>query len=94
MENKFDKLYSEGKKTGVFSYPIRGCEDILDVTYGVILYQEQCMLISKKIAGFDGSQADALIRKAIGKKKESMFPMIRRCLIYGKKLPSLQLQTR
>ena len=85
LENKFDKLYSEGKKTGVFSYPIRGCEDILDVTYGVILYQEQCMLISKKIAGFDGSQADALIRKAIGKKKESMFPMIRRCLIYGKK---------
>lgn len=43
------------------------------------------MLIAQKIANFNGAQADSLIRKAIGKKKASMFPMIRRCLIYGKK---------
>lgn len=43
------------------------------------------MLISRKIAGFDGSQADSLTRKIIGKKKASMMPMLKRCHIYGKK---------
>ncbi len=39
---------------------------------GVILYQEQAMLISKQMAGFSGAQADDL-RKAIGKKnREAM----------------------
>lgn len=42
-------------------------EPITKSTYGVILYQEQAMLIAKEIAGFTGPQADDL-RKAIGKK--------------------------
>lgn len=37
-------------------------------TYGVIVYQEQVMQISKEMCGFSGGQADTL-RKAIGKKK-------------------------
>ena len=41
---------------------------ITEATYGVMLYQEQLMQISKTIAGFTGAQADDL-RKAIGKKK-------------------------
>ncbi len=40
---------------------------ILDPTYGVAIYQEQLMEISKRIAGFSPAQADDL-RKAIGKK--------------------------
>ena len=41
-------------------------------TYGVILYQEQAMQISKELAGFSGAKADDL-RKAIGKKnREAM----------------------
>jgi len=67
------------------SYPIRGCEDILDNTYGCIPYQEQLMLISKRIAGFDDAQADSICRKTIAKKKKKMFPMMIRCHIYGKK---------
>jgi DNA polymerase III subunit alpha len=42
-------------------------EPILSPTYGVAIYQEQLMEISKTIGGFTPSQADDL-RKAIGKK--------------------------
>ncbi len=41
---------------------------IIGPTMGVILYQEQAMLISRALAGFTPGQADDL-RKAIGKKK-------------------------
>ena len=67
------------------TYPIRGCEDILDNTFGTIPYQEQLMLISKKVAGFNDMQADSLTRKTIAKKKQSMMPMLIRCHIFGKK---------
>jgi len=42
-------------------------EPILSPTYGVAIYQEQLMEISKRIGGFTPSEADDL-RKAIGKK--------------------------
>lgn len=40
----------------------------LQSTYGVLVYQEQVMQISKDVCGFTGGEADTL-RKAIGKKK-------------------------
>ena len=40
----------------------------LEMTYGVIVYQEQVMQISKDLCGFTGGEADTL-RKAISKKK-------------------------
>ncbi|HEY0344910.1 MAG TPA: DNA polymerase III subunit alpha, partial [Solirubrobacteraceae bacterium] len=43
---------------------------ITETTKGVILYQEQAMLIAKTLAGFSGSKADDL-RKAIGKKNRA-----------------------
>ena len=43
-------------------------EPALKPTYGVLVYQEQVMQISKELCGFTGGQADTL-RKAIGKKK-------------------------
>ena len=67
------------------SYPIRGCENILDETYGITIYQEQLMHISKKVAGFNDLQADSITRKILGKKKVDMMPMLKRCHIYGKK---------
>jgi DNA polymerase-3 subunit alpha len=42
-------------------------EDALKETYGVIVYQEQVMQISKDLCGFTGGEADTL-RKAVGKK--------------------------
>ena len=45
---------------------------ILESTKGVIIYQEQAMVISRELAGFSGAKADDL-RKAIGKKnREAM----------------------
>lgn len=41
--------------------------EVLDVTYGTTVYQEQVMLLSRKVAGFSVSLANKL-RKAMGKK--------------------------
>ncbi len=44
--------------------------DILDTSYGLIIYQEQVMAIAQKVAGFSLGQAD-ILRRAMGKKKKS-----------------------
>jgi DNA polymerase-3 subunit alpha len=49
------------------TYMMPQLKEILDETYGIILYQEQVMLIANKIANFSMGQAD-LLRKAMGKK--------------------------
>ena len=49
-------------------YPCEAIEEIAGPTYGVLLYQEEIMLISMKMAGYDLGQADAL-RKVIGRKE-------------------------
>ncbi|WP_293694814.1 DNA polymerase III subunit alpha [uncultured Agrococcus sp.] len=43
--------------------------DILDTTFGLIIYQEQVMAIAQKVAGFSLGQAD-ILRRAMGKKKK------------------------
>ncbi|WP_462399176.1 DNA polymerase III subunit alpha, partial [Corynebacterium falsenii] len=43
-------------------------KDILEETYGLIVYQEQIMRISQKVANYSAGQADGF-RKAMGKKK-------------------------
>jgi DNA polymerase-3 subunit alpha len=45
-----------------------GLESSLKNTYGILVYQEQFMQVSKEWCGFTGGQADTL-RKAVGKKK-------------------------
>ncbi|MBI3592802.1 MAG: DNA polymerase III subunit alpha, partial [Nitrospirae bacterium] len=49
-------------------YELPQLKEILDETYGVILYQEQVMRIANRIADFSMGQAD-LLRRAMGKKK-------------------------
>ena len=49
------------------TYALPGMEEILQDTYGITVYQEQVMLLSRKLAGFTRGQADTL-RKAMGKK--------------------------
>jgi DNA polymerase-3 subunit alpha len=49
-------------------YPDASLKDILEETYGVIVYQEQVMQVAQKIAGYSLGQADNL-RRAMGKKK-------------------------
>ena len=63
--------YARGKRNpDAVSIPDERLEPIIGPTYGVILYQEQAMQISKELAGFSGAKADDL-RKAIGKKNRA-----------------------
>src|SRR5467141_716973 len=50
------------------SYDLPVLQEILEETYGVILYQEQVMQIANRLAGFSLGEAD-ILRRAMGKKK-------------------------
>jgi DNA polymerase-3 subunit alpha len=50
---------------------IEALADILNDTYGLIVYQEQVMAIAQKVAGFSLGRAD-LLRKAMGKKNKEI----------------------
>ena len=57
-------------------------ENALANTYGILVYQEQFMQISKDLAGFTGGQADTL-RKAVGKKIIEMMRKVKPEFIEG-----------
>lgn len=57
-------------------------EEILKSTYGEMIYQEQAMQITQKIAGFDLREAD-MLRKAIGKKKPEEMAKIKKRFLSG-----------
>ncbi len=59
-------------------------KDILDVTYGCIVYQEQVMQICRKLAGYSYGRAD-LVRRAMAKKKHDVMEKERSNFIYGAK---------
>jgi DNA polymerase III subunit alpha len=54
-----------GKKKVAYDLP--ELKEILEETYGVILYQEQVMQIANRLAGFSLGEAD-ILRRAMGKK--------------------------
>jgi DNA polymerase-3 subunit alpha len=55
---------------------------ILDVTYGVMVYQEQVMQIVRDIGGYSLGRSD-LVRRAMSKKKHSVMEQERKNFIYG-----------
>ncbi|MBL8159215.1 DNA polymerase III subunit alpha [Candidatus Saccharibacteria bacterium] len=57
-------------------------EGALGSTYGILVYQEQFMQISKDVSGFTGGQADTL-RKAVGKKKIDLMRKVKPEFIEG-----------
>ena len=57
--------------TAKVTYPLPELKDILEDTLGILVYQEQVMLIAQRVAGFSLAEAD-LLRKAIGKKKKEV----------------------
>jgi len=59
-------------------------EESLKSTYSEMVYQEQAMQISQKIAGFDLQEAD-MLRKAIGKKKPEEMAKVKKKFIEGAK---------
>ncbi len=56
--------------------------DILNVTYGCIVYQEQVMQIFRKLAGFSLGRAD-IVRRAMSKKKKDVMEREHQIFIHG-----------
>ena len=64
------------------SYKVELLSEILDVTYGCIVYQEQVMQIFRNLAGYSFARAD-IVRRAMSKKKESVMLAESRAFIEG-----------
>ena len=66
------------------AYDIPCMEKYLKDTYGITVYQEQVMLLSRQLAGFTRGESDAL-RKAMGKKKKAIVDAMKPKFIEGGK---------
>jgi len=69
-----------GKEKIEYDIPIM--EEYLSDTYGITIYQEQVMLLSRLLAGFTPGQADTL-RKAMGKKIMKVMKDMEKEFMYG-----------
>ena len=65
MVDEFIQRHHGKKKV---SYMVPQMKEILNNTYGIIVYQEQIMQLAQMLAGYTLSEAD-LMRRAMGKKK-------------------------
>lgn len=63
-------------------YMIPCLEKYLHNTYGIIIYQEQIMMLSRLIANFNRSESD-LLRKALGKRKMDVLSVLKPRFIEG-----------
>src|SRR5436190_786909 len=63
-------------------YVVPAMKEILEETYGVIVYQEQVLQIARAVAGFSLGDADFL-RKAMGKKDKAIMEQQREKFISG-----------
>ncbi len=74
------------RKNGIepITYPIPCMEKYLKDTYGITVYQEQVMLLSRQLADFTRGESDAL-RKAMGKKKKDIVDAMKPKFIEGGK---------
>ncbi len=81
MENIPLYLRRRGKEEEI-TYPLNELEPILSSTYGVMIYQEQIMMISQVLAGFSLGKAD-ILRKAISKKEAVLMKSMRDDFIQG-----------
>ncbi|MCL2444757.1 DNA polymerase III subunit alpha [Candidatus Saccharibacteria bacterium] len=78
IESFIDRKHGREKIT--YLHP--GMESSLKDTYGILVYQEQFMKISKEWCGFTGGQADTL-RKAVGKKKMDLMMQVKPEFVEG-----------
>ncbi len=78
-------LYTERRQTNTIPSIDPRIDNILKDTYGCIYYQEQCIFLGQKMAGYTLGKADTRVRKPLCKKKTKQIPEIRNEFIYGKK---------
>ncbi len=63
-------------------YPFEEAKEVLEETYGIVVYQEQVMFLANILSGFTMAEADTL-RKAIGKKKADVMAKMKDRFING-----------
>ena len=85
----YTKLYEHGQEE--INYPFPQLEPILRDTYGVIVYQEQVMLIAQILANYSLGGAD-LLRRAMGKKKPEEMAKEREKFMKGARENQLDLK--
>ena len=81
MEN-IPLLIKRKKDVSKIRYVIPNMEKYLHDTYGILVYQEQLMLLSRLIADFNRGESDAL-RKAMGKRKQDKLAELKLKFIKG-----------
>ena len=74
--------YIANKNSGSIIYKHPLLENILNVTYGCIVYQEQVMQIVRELGGYSLGRAD-LVRRAMSKKKTEVMEQERKNFVYG-----------
>lgn len=77
-----DDFISRKHGTKAINYLHPKMENALGTTYGVLVYQEQVMQISKDLCGFTGGQADTL-RKGVAKKIPEVLAKMKPAFIDG-----------
>ena len=78
MDDFIERKHGRKKVT----YDLPELKELLEETYGVIVYQEQVMQISNRLAGYSLGEAD-LLRRAMGKKKPEEMAKQRERFIQG-----------
>ncbi len=78
IPNFIDRKHGREK----IEYDVPEMAEYLEETYGITVYQEQVMLLSRKLGGFTRGQSDSL-RKAMGKKKIEEMEKLKTLFIEG-----------
>ncbi|HEY2091144.1 MAG TPA: DNA polymerase III subunit alpha [Thermoanaerobaculia bacterium] len=77
-----DEYVKRKNGTSKAKFLVPAMKEILEETYGVIVYQEQVMQIAQSVAGYSLGQAD-LLRKAMGKKNAEIMAAERKTFVAG-----------
>ena len=80
--DSIDDFIARKRGTQKIEYKTEHLKEILDVTYGCIVYQEQVMQICRKLAGYSYARAD-IVRRAMSKKKTEAMNAEREGFITG-----------
>ena len=79
-----DKFVERKNNPSLIVYPHDDLKPILEETYGIAVYQEQCLQIANVMAGYSLGEAD-ILRRAIGKKKKKIMAKEKKKFIKGAK---------
>ena len=77
-------VFIKNRTAGKWDYITPELAPILDVTCGVLVYQEQVMQIVRDLAGYTWGRSD-LVRRAMSKKHEDEIQAERKNFVYGNK---------